>query len=386
MIEIDNILEELKSNFQKRELQNIKTNGLHIIKNKNKLLNLASNDYLGIASTQMFDDKFMKSILNKPLKFSASSSRSLNGNHNEFEKLEQYLQNSYQNNKQALLFNSGYHLNVGVIAALSGIKNILFLIDRQAHASMYDGLKQGGASFKRYRHNDLKHLEELIQKNQNEFKYIIVLTEALFSMDGDFADITSLVNLKQKYENILLYIDEAHSVGACGENGLGLVKASGFAKEVDFVVYTFGKALASVGAALLCEQNFKEFFVNKARSLIYSTALPQINVAYTNFIFKKIEGMDAQRKELTKLSFDFKSALASNKINAIGDAHIISIITKSSEMATKLAKNLEQNGYYAPAIRPPTVAPNSSRIRISLNSLIKLQDLNKLIEVVCDEI
>ncbi|AQW87437.1 8-amino-7-oxononanoate synthase [Campylobacter pinnipediorum subsp. caledonicus] len=386
MIEINNILEELENNFQKRELQNIKTNGLNIIKNKNKLLNLASNDYLGIASTQMFDDEFIKSTLGAPLKFSASSSRSLSGNHNEFEKLEQYLQNSYQNNKKALLFNSGYHLNVGVIAALSGIKNILFLIDRQAHASMYDGLKQGGANFKRYRHNDLNHLEELIQKNQNEFKYIIVLTEALFSMDGDFADIVSLVNLKQKYENILLYIDEAHSVGACGENGLGLVKASGFAKEVDFVVFTFGKAVASIGATLLCEQNFKDFFINKARSLIYSTALPQINVAYTHFIFKKIEGMNAQRKELIKLGYDFKSILTGNKINAIGDAHIISIITKSSQIATKLAKKLEQNGYYAPAIRPPTVAPNSSRIRISLNSLIKLQDLNKLIEVVCYEI
>lgn len=351
----------------------------HIIKDGKRLLNLASNDYLGINSSGELGRLFLANASKDKLALSASSSRSLGANYEVFNELEEHLKQCFNGKKEVLLFNSGYHLNIGAISALASLKSTLFLIDRQAHASMYDGLRLGEAKFLRFRHNDMAHLDELLSENADKFDRFIILSEALFSMDGDCAPLSELIELKRRYERVYLYIDEAHSVGACGDDGLGLVHKSGLEDEIDFIIFTFGKAIASVGAAMLCKKELKEFFINRARSLIYSTALPPINAAFSLFVFHRLKKMQSARKKLENLSAKLKSKLKQAGVNVLGERHILSIIAGKNEAATSLANRLLEHGYYAPAIRPPTVAPNSARVRLSLNAAI---DENELMEIV----
>lgn len=379
MQELKNTLDNLQKISQKRELIKSKHDGKYIQIKDKRLLNLASNDYLGIAQTAKLEGEFLKNIvLGSSLSLSASSSRSMSANYEVFVKFEDFLKELY--GKSSLLFNSGYHLNLGAISALARLKGTLFLIDKQAHASMYDALFLSKASFKRFRHNDLAHLAMLLEQNSKKFDRIIILSEALFSMDGDYLDIKNLVLLKKSYKNVWLYVDEAHSVGASMQTGLGLVKDMGFILDVDFLVLTFGKALASVGAAIICHDEFKQLFINFSRSLIYSTALPPLNVAYTHFVFKHILSMQARRQHLRLISSWLKQSLDKKGLKVLGDSYIISLIAGSNEAALKLASRLKQSGYHVPAIRPPTIAPSSSRIRISLNANLQKDDLKGLID------
>lgn len=380
-------LDELASKSLLRNIEPLLSLGscARVVKSGKELLNLSSNDYLNVSLS--LSNEFINNIKNldefeieqKDLLFGASGSRLLGGGHMAFFKLEDYLASTYRHGKEALFFNSGYHLNVGVISALAKLEGTLFLVDKQAHASIIDGLRLGAAKFIRYAHNDLEALERLVWSNCDKFKRLIVVTEALFSMDGDLADVAFLVDLKRRCDKIMLYIDEAHSVGACGERGLGLVYASGLADEVDFVVFTFGKALASAGASLLCAKQAKSWLVSSARSLIYSTAIAPISVCFTLFALEKIAHMNDKREHLARLSAWLYEKLESRGARVLGKAHILSIVAGSNEAALSLASRLERAGYYAPAIRPPTVAPNSARVRLSLHAGLEKSELQGIL-------
>lgn len=379
MQELKQTLQNLQNIAQKRELPLSKHDQKHIHIQDKKLLNLASNDYLAIAQKGEIQREFFDTIDKNMLpSLSASSSRSMSANYEIFVEFEEFLQKLY--GKSSLLFNSGYHLNVGAISALARLKGTLFLIDRQAHASMYDGLRLSNANFKRFRHNDLNHLCVLLEQNSKKFNRIIILSEALFSMDGDYIDLASLIQLKKSYDNVWLYIDEAHSVGASMQSGLGVVKDSDFIGDVDFTILTFGKALASVGGAIICDEIFKEYFINFSRSLIYSTALPPLNVAYTHFVFKHILSMHKDRERLSLVASWLKQNLAQKGLKVLGDSYIISVLAGTNEAALSLASKLRQSGYHVPAIRPPTIAPSSSRIRISLSANIQKEELKGLMD------
>lgn len=371
--EIKEILANLKKASHLRELTPLGFDGAYIKKGKKRLLNLASNDYLGLGANFELYEEFLDTASKDSLRFSTSSSRSLSGNFEVFEKFEKFLAQSYAPNKEALLFNSGYHLNIGVISALASLKNTLFIIDRQAHASAYDGLLLGKAKFERFRHNDTEHIRQILNQNADKFKRFIIITEALFSMDGDEAPLIKLDKIKKEYKGVWLYVDEAHSVGACGDNGLGLCKSSGV--DADFVVYTFGKAICSMGAALICDLTIKELLINRARSLIYSTAIAPINVAFTHFIFKKLGLFSQKRQALNELSKYLKKELLEAGAKILGDRYIISILAGSNERALFMSKRLNELGYYAPAIRPPTVAPNTARVRLSVCASMQKSEL-----------
>ncbi|MBS4274849.1 aminotransferase class I/II-fold pyridoxal phosphate-dependent enzyme [Campylobacter vulpis] len=373
-MQVETILQNLQNEANLRTLTPLKHEGNFVFKQGKKLLNLAGNDYLGLASNSALKQEFLARVREEDLYFSSSSSRSLSGNFEIYERLEEYLKNKLQ--KEVLLFNSGYHLNLSCIAALASVPSTLFLADRLIHASMIDGLR--GAHFLRFRHNDMEHLQILLEKNHTKYENIIILSEALFSMDGDLIKLKDLIELKKKYRNVLLYIDEAHSVGCFGE-GLGLVKELGF--EVDFLVFTFGKALASVGACMITTKNFKDFLINKARGLIYSTALPPINVAFSLFIFEKIENFHKQRENLKMISAYFREGLRAKKCEFLGDYYIISLILKENQKTLKTALKLEENGFFAPAIKTPTVPKNSARIRFSLHSGLEKEDLDRVLEL-----
>ena len=171
--------------------------------------------------------------------------------------------------------------------------------------------------------------------------------------------------------------DEAHSVGCFGDDGLGYVRSLGLEKEIDFLVFTFGKAIASMGACMISDE--KDFFINKARGFIYSTAIAPINVAWTLYIFEKLSNFNEKRKHLLDLGFKFKNALKT-KFEVIGDAYIVSLLLKQNDLADKFYKKLLENGIFAPAIKEPTVPKNSARIRFSLHSGLNLQDIEKILE------
>ncbi|WP_237931051.1 aminotransferase class I/II-fold pyridoxal phosphate-dependent enzyme, partial [Campylobacter jejuni] len=204
-----------------RTLTPLKHENKFVYKQDHKLLNLVGNDYLYLASSKELKAEFLNTLKEQDLFFSSSSSRSLSGNFEIYEKLESFLKTKFKD-KEILHFNSGYHLNISCIAALSSVSKTLFLTDKFIHASMIDGLRLGRADFFRFHHKDMNHLESLIQKHYENYENIIVLSEALFSMDGDFSDFKTLCELKRRYDKIKLYIDEAHSVGCFDEEGLGL--------------------------------------------------------------------------------------------------------------------------------------------------------------------
>ncbi|MBM0636758.1 pyridoxal phosphate-dependent aminotransferase family protein [Campylobacter sp. VicNov18] len=374
------ILQDLEQNHNIRTLTPLKHEQNYVYKQDKKLLNLASNDYLNLASSKELKQEFLSTLKEENFFFSSSSSRSLSGNFEIYEELESFLKTKFKG-KEILHFNSGYHLNISCIAALCLIPKTLFLADKLIHASMIDGLRLSKGTFFRFHHNDISHLEKLIQKHYQNYDNIIILTEALFSMDGDFSDLKALCDLKKRYEKIKLYVDEAHSVGCFDKEGLGLVKKLGLEHEVDFLIFTFGKALTSMGACIICQKEYKSFFINKARAFIYSTALPPINVAWTQFILKKLPYFQDKREKLQHLSAFFKNKLQEKHYPILGNAYIISLLLIKNEKALALANKLEKSGIFAPAIKEPTVAKNTARIRFSLHAGFSTKELERIIKI-----
>lgn len=428
------ILARLAKEQNLREIKDAKHSGIYIYRGERKLLNFASNDYLGIAcddaqngakngicensacgdfstaradtaanTTTRFLDFARQNLPADALRFGSSSSRLLSGGFEINSMFESFLQSLYAPQK-ALLFNSGYHLNISCIAALSELESSLFLADEYIHASIIDGLRLCRARFRRFAHNDMGELRALLESNHSQYRHIFILSEGIFSMEGDFAPLKSLIALKRAYKNAYLYLDEAHSIGVCGEQGLGLAHALGVSDEVDFLVLAFGKAIASVGACMICSADFREFFVNRARALIYSTAIAPINVAFSYFSFKEMMQMQARRQKLANLSaymrenlgakaremgldfgdsrdsdsldFDSRDSLAGASLNStnldsgavLGELQIISLVLGSNERALSVARKLESSGFFAPAIKAPSVPANTARIRFCLSA------------------
>lgn len=360
------ILQALKDDNNLRTLQDIQHDGIYIIKDNKRLLNLSSNDYLGIAADRELREEFFDTIDKESLLLGSTSSRSLSGNYRIFTQLEDYIAAQFSN-KSCLLFNSGYHLNISCMQALSEFSNVLFVVDKFVHASIIDGLRLGGKRFMRYTHNDMQSLASILEKTHNQYESIIIVSEGLFSMDGDLAQLDSLCAFKQQYSNVMLYLDEAHSVGVFGENGLGLASL-GYENFIDFLVYTFGKAIGSFGACMICSPHLKDFFINKARGFIYSTAIAPINVAWNLFVFQKLKSMQNRRKHLLNLSELLRKECAKYNISLMGEAQILSLIAHTNENALLLADKLSHKGFFAPAIKTPSVPPNTARLRISLTS------------------
>lgn len=373
------ILQALKDDNNLRTLQDIQHDGIYIIKDNKRLLNLSSNDYLGIATDRELREEFFDTIDKESLLLGSTSSRSLSGNYRIFTQLEDYIAAQFSN-KSCLLFNSGYHLNISCMQALSEFSNVLFVVDKFVHASIIDGLRLGGKRFMRYAHNDMQSLASILEKTHNQYESIIIVSEGLFSMDGDLAQLDSLCAFKQQYSNVMLYLDEAHSVGVFGENGLGLA-GLGYENSIDFLVYTFGKAIGSFGACMICSPHLKDFFINKARGFIYSTAIAPINVAWNLFVFQKLKSMQNRRKHLLHLSELLRKECAKYNISLMGEAQILSLIAHTNENALLLADKLSHKGFFAPAIKTPSVPPNTARLRISLTSNMQEEMLIELVSV-----
>ncbi|MFP6843028.1 MAG: 8-amino-7-oxononanoate synthase [Acinetobacter sp.] len=374
-------LDELKQQGNLRQFTTNIQDGRNIQINHQSMLNLSSNDYLGLASNLHLREQFFDETPNEQRIMSSSSSRLLTGNFPEYEQLENSLSDAFHG-RAALLFNSGYHMNIGILPALSDSKTLI-LADKLVHASLIDGIRLSTAKYLRYRHNDLNHLIQLLQKYHvdESFDRIIIVTESIFSMDGDESDLSELVRIKQQFNKVMLYVDEAHAIGVRGEQGLGCAEQYDVIDEIDFLVGTFGKALASVGGYLMCHPIVREYLINAMRPLIFSTAQPPICMAWAHFIFQKALKLSTQRQHLHAISQSLQHTIQHKGFECPSTSHIVPVIIGDSQKTVEKAKQLQHAGFYIMPVRPPTVPKNSSRLRICLNTQIDQTDLDQLVEM-----
>lgn len=330
------------------------------------LIDLSSNDYLGIAADEALKTEFFNLVGDDMPALSASASRLLAADQSEFQKLERLLEEMYR--RPVLLFNSGYHANSGAIAALAKEKTLI-VADKLVHASIIDGMLLSRADFERFRHNDVDHLRRILSKRAKDYERVLIVCESVYSMDGDTAPLLEIA--ASKTPNSLLYVDEAHAFGVCGKEGLGLAADI---PEVDVIIGTLGKAAGSVGAfAALRSNTLRDYLVNTARSLIFSTAIPPINCAWSRFIVERIPQMDDKRRQLQALAKELARIL-----NRQQPGHIQPLITGSSESALALSQKLAEGGYKVLPIRTPTVPAGTERLRFSLSANLTISQLQNL--------
>ncbi|NNP73445.1 8-amino-7-oxononanoate synthase [Acinetobacter defluvii] len=374
-------LDDLKQQGNFRQFTTNIQQGRYIQINDRNMLNLASNDYLGLNADLQLREQFFDETPNDQRWMSSTSSRLLTGNFPEYEQLEESLSQAFHGHA-ALLFNSGYHMNIGILPALADSKTLI-LADKLIHASMIDGIRLSTAKYVRYRHNDLAHLTQLLQKYHEDEAYdrIIVVTESIFSMDGDETDLAELVRIKKQFAKVMLYVDEAHAIGVRGERGLGCAEQYGVIDDIDLLVGTFGKAIASVGGYLMCHAIIRDYLINAMRPLIFSTAQPPICMAWTDFILKKVLHLNSKRQHLQQISQTLQQNVQAKGFACPSTSHIVPVIIGASTQAVEKAKALQDAGFYIMPVRPPTVPQQSSRLRISLTAQITHTELEQLIQL-----
>jgi 8-amino-7-oxononanoate synthase len=318
----------------------------------------SSNDYLGLSENIDLRADFLRNITVETFLPSSSASRLLSARQNAYTNLEQFISELY--GRAALLFNSGYHANTGMIGAL-GSPSTLFVADKLVHASIIDGLVLSKAKFQRFKHNDYDHLCRIIERYGNEYDRVVIVAESVYSMDGDSADIDKLVEAKRLHKNALLYVDEAHAVGVLGDRGLGLTQG----KDVDIMVGTFGKALASEGAFAVMSPLMREYMVNRCRSLIFSTAISPFAAMWSMTTLRHSLEMDTERTRLHSMAAQLQQIIGSNLAS-----HIQPYIVGDAQRCVDLSKRLLADGAKVLPIRTPTVPPGTERLRFSLSAAL----------------
>ena len=370
-------LEQLSAQNQYRSIPDLVHQGRYITRENRKMLNMSSNDYLGLASNENLRQSFLQQYGDNFPSFTSSSSRLLTGNFPVYTDLEQLIAQRFQR-ESVLLFNSGYHANLGILPALTTTKSLI-LADKLVHASMIDGIRLSQCEFFRYRHNDYEHLKSLLEKNAGKFDRTFIVTESVFSMDGDVADLNYLAQLKTQFPNTYLYVDEAHAIGVYGKNGLGIAEQANVIADIDLLVGTFGKALASMGAYVVCDQILKECLINQMRPLIFSTALPPFNVAWTHFIFERLPQFSKERTHLEQLSAFLRQEVEHRTQIMPSQTCIVPYILGENDATLAKAKDLQEQGYYCLPIRPPTVPKDTSRIRLSLTADMTMDEVKQFV-------
>ena len=334
-------------------------------------INLSGNDYLGITADAALREEFFRQYAgnfgSRELALSGTSSRLLTGNSPAYTRLEKKLSSLYDG-RAALVFNSGYHANIGILPALSG-KGDLILADKLDHASIIDGLRLCGADFLRFRHLDCDHLEELLESRRDKYRNVFIVTESIFSMDGDEADLRRLAELKKRFDCFLI-VDEAHGAGVRGPRGQGLAAECGVSESVDILIGTFGKALGSTGAYAVMAPEMREYLINRMRPFIFTTALPPVILNWSAFVLEKVPGMTERREKLRRMGIRLRERLrAVDPGRTIpGVSQIVPWIAGGEREAAELAERLGKHGFLVFPIRPPTVPKGTARLRFSLSA------------------
>jgi 8-amino-7-oxononanoate synthase len=335
----------------------------YTVRGERVLLNMSSNDYLGLAQHPAIIEVMSEALLTEGA--GSGASRLVTGNLPPYGRLEAALAD-WQNYEAALVFANGYMANSGVIGALVSRDDVVFS-DQMNHASIVDGIVLSRAEHARYRHNDMEHLRTLLNKYRDKRRKLIV-TDAVFSMDGDQAPLRELAALKREY-GAMLMVDEAHSGGIYGLRGEGLCHELGLQDDVDIHMGTFSKSFGVYGAYICGSRTLIRWLVNKARPFIYSTALPPSIVAGISKALVLVQAEHWRRERLCAASRLFRSSLcAAGFTIGAGDSPIVPVIVGDNATTLRFSGALEAAGIASVAIRPPTVPDGTARIRFSLSA------------------
>lgn len=336
-------------------------NGAYItIKNK-KLLNFCSNDYLGIKISSKLSDQMQ------------SSSRLVSGNDISFEKLEKILA-KHKSQENSLVYPTGYMANLGAISTLIG-KNDAVLSDELNHASIIEACKLSGAKVTIYKHNDMNDLSKKLEKN---LKRKFVISEGVFSMDGDYAELKKIAEIAEK-KDVITILDDAHGDFTVGKDGKGTPNLFGVTKKVDLYVSSLSKGLGSFGGYVATQRNIIDLLINRSKSFIYTSALPSNLVEYS--LKKFTSNREKQRKKLWQNVKKLSSGLQQIGYDFSSPTHIIPIIIGKEKTAVEFGRFLYKNGIFAQPIRYPTVSVNKARIRISVTALLSKNNIEKALGV-----
>ena len=341
-------------------------------------IDLSSNDYLGFTTHPKLKQASKEAV--ERLGVGSSASRLLSGDSDIYHKLEEKTA-QFKGKERALIFNSGYQANVGIISAFYSRGDVIFS-DKLNHASIVDGIVLSGAKFFRFPHSDSNHLEQLLKEQRHKFKQALIITESVFSMDGDKPALDELVSLKEKY-NCILMVDEAHATGIFGKNGAGVVEEEGLVGKIDLIIGTFSKALGSFGGYVACSKGAVDYLINTARSFIYSTALPPSVIAVNLASLELVEEEPERRRDLINNADYFRKRLEDLGFKIRGSSQIVPLIVSDNQKTVKASQELQRKGYWVLPIRAPTVPRGESRLRFSLTYHHSKEILEKLIKDLC---
>jgi 8-amino-7-oxononanoate synthase len=340
-------------------------------------IDFSNNNYLGLAN----HPEIAKFAADSCVKYGVGSkgSRLLGGNHEVFEETEKWLAN-WKGTEAALIFNSGYAANLGVISAFCDSQTHLFC-DRLIHASILDGYAMSGGKLHRFKHNSPNDLESALQKaKENEFK--LIATEAVYSMDGDIAPLKEYADLAEKH-NAILYVDEAHSDGILGPGGKGLLAELGIEAKAHLSLTTFGKAYGTMGACIFGSKVLIDYIANNARSFIYSTAMSPGAAATMQKAVEVATRESFRRENVLRMSAFFRERVREAGLCCMqSETQIVPIELGTIDKAMNCKEFLAKNGFHVACIRPPTVPNNTARLRINITAAHKENDVQKLAETI----
>lgn len=375
-------------------------NALRKLRNECNLIDFSSNDYLGFArETSIHNSALQLLSVSNQIKNGATGSRLLSGNHPLYEKLELKLTENFAS-ESALVFNSGYDANIGFFSNVPQRGDVVFY-DELIHASIRDGIKMGNAKSYKFKHNDLEDLKEKCQaKRPPEWlgragsrspgisrnpREIFIITESVFSMDGDSPDLKSFAKfcIDNRYH---LVVDEAHAIGVYGKNGTGLIQDLGLKDQIFARIITFGKALGCHGAAILGSKNLTDYLVNFARSFIYTTALPPHTIAsiISALEFLNSENGEERRNELKKKIDFFKSQIEEANLGdrfLPSDSAIHCCLVPGNDEVKSIARQLQENGFDVKPIMSPTVSEGKERLRFCIHSYNSEEEMSKCLTI-----
>ena len=355
-------------------------NALRFLPEANSRIDFSSNDYLGFSKNEAIFDEIHQLLLNRKIKINgATGSRLLSGNHKLYQETENFIAR-YHQSETALIFNSGYDVNVGFFGSVPQ-KGDLILYDELCHASIRDGIQLSNAKAYKFNHNDFEDLEKLILRNPNTIIYIV--TESVFSMDGDCPNLEELVTVSTKH-NCYLVVDEAHALGVFGSKGEGLVQMLGLQEHVFARIMTFGKGLGCHGAAILGSVELRDYLVNFSRSFIYTTGLSPHSVATIliayNYLEKEKKNIEILRENIIYFNQE-KNMSGLKPLFVRSKSAIQSAIIPGNEKVKAMANQLQEKGFDVKAILSPTVPEGQERLRFCLHSYNSQEEITVVLRL-----
>jgi 8-amino-7-oxononanoate synthase len=381
-LELKNRLDAVREQKLFRELRRVDSaQGPHIEIGGKTFLNFSSNDYLGLANDPVLKEAAIKAV--EKFGVGAGASRLICGSLAPFHQLEETLAD-FKRTEAALTFSTGYATAIGTICALLG-KNDVIILDKLVHASIVDAAKLSGAKLRVFAHNNLNDLEDKLKWAADQSRHsslvtrhILIVTESIFSMDGDAAPLCEIVTLKEKY-GAWLMVDEAHATGIIGENGRGLADKLGVGGQIEIQMGTLGKALGASGGYICGSRALIDYLVNRARSFIFSTAPVPAAAAAATAAIQFVQSGEGERrqKQLWERVAELQSQIANRKSQIPGV--IIPILIGDESKAVEAASKLRERNIFVPAIRYPTVARGKARLRVTLTASHSADDVATLI-------